>query len=260
MLGLAIAAFGIEQFIFGHTLAAFIPMAAKGNMELAVAYITGILFMLAGTRLWFKTAGKYSAWFPCALFLAICVLLHIPALISNLKNGSQWTVCFELIALAAGSLLAVILPVNSTAAEKTDYKQKRIAEILFAAALIVFSGLHFFYADYISTLIPSWIPFPLFWSYFFGVAFLATGVSILLHYIVRLSCTLLGIMFLTWVLVLHLPRCLSNPHTEAEWTSLFVALAISAAAFLFAETTVVLPNNSESGDFFNFKKQAETKG
>ena len=48
---------------------------------------------------------------------------------------------------------------------------------------------------------------------------------------IKLAANLLGIMFLLWVAVLHAPRSFSKLTFEPEWSSLFVALAISGIAF-----------------------------
>ena len=66
------------------------------------------------------------------------------------------------------------------------------------------------------------------------VAFVASAISIATLIKGRLAATSLGIMFLVWVLVLHLPRVVASPHNGNEWTSAFVALAMSGAAFLVA--------------------------
>jgi hypothetical protein len=66
------------------------------------------------------------------------------------------------------------------------------------------------------------------------VAFFASAISFIIQKQVKLSGTLLGLMFFIWVLILHLPRVIANIHTEPEWTSLFVALAFSGIAVLIA--------------------------
>ncbi len=236
LLAVAVVAFGIEQFIFQHPLTAFIPMTGLSQKQLIIAVITGVLFIVAGLRIAFNIGAKYAVWFPCTLFFILFLALHLPELLHNIHDGSQWTACFELIALCSGALMAVILNSPDRIETRSYYKNKWLntARYLFAAALIVFSGLHFVYADYISTLIPGWIPAHLFWSYFFGVAFIATAISLLLQLLIRLSTGLLAAMFFLWVLVLHLLRCIHNIHTEAEWTSLFVAIAMGATALMFA--------------------------
>jgi hypothetical protein len=43
-------------------------------------------------------------------------------------------------------------------------------------------------------------------------------------------------MYGSWVLMLHLPRVLAQPAMRAEWTSLFVALALCGGAWLVADS------------------------
>jgi hypothetical protein len=111
-----------------------------------------------------------------------------------------------------------------------------LGRFLFALPLLVFGIQHFMYARYVATLVPSWIPGHLFWAYFVGAAFVATTLSIATQIKARLSAIWLGIMFLLWVLVLHLPRVAAAPHNGDEWTSAFVALAMGGGAFLVAGT------------------------
>ena len=48
--------------------------------------------------------------------------------------------------------------------------------------------------------------------------------------------SLLGLMFFLWVVILHAPRVAASPHNGNEWTSAFVALAMSGSALLVAGT------------------------
>jgi sorbitol-specific phosphotransferase system component IIBC len=93
---------------------------------------------------------------------------------------------------------------------------------------------HLMYAKFVATLVPAWIPGQLFWAYFVGVAFFAAGLSIIARKLAPLAATLLGLMFLLWVILLHLPRVVASPHDGKEWTSAFVALAMSGSAFALA--------------------------
>jgi hypothetical protein len=108
------------------------------------------------------------------------------------------------------------------------------APYFFALSLLVFAGLHFVYAGYIATLIPAWIPFRLFWSYFVGVAFLAAALGITIKKGGRPAAMLMGSMFYSWVAIVHLPRVIASPQIESEWASMFVALAIGSAAWMLA--------------------------
>jgi hypothetical protein len=78
------------------------------------------------------------------------------------------------------------------------------------------------------------IPGHLFWTYFTGAGFIATGLEIVTNIYARLAGFMLGVMFLLWVLVLHAPRAIAAMHNGDEWTSLFVALAMGGASFILA--------------------------
>lgn len=108
--------------------------------------------------------------------------------------------------------------------------------ILFSLPIITFGILHLQHAKEVSTLVPSWIPNSVFWTYFAGVALLGSGVAILLKIRPGLIAALLGIMILIWFIILHIPRVINSPVTdlEGEVTSAFLALAYSGIAFIIA--------------------------
>jgi uncharacterized membrane protein len=163
-----------------------------------------------------------------AILLAVTILLRVllvfvPKLAANLHDPGPWTSGCELLALGGAALVL--------AGGHTTIK---LGRFLFALPLVVFGIQHFLYARFIATLVPSWIPGHLFWAYLVGVAFIAAALSIATQMRAHLAATWLGIMFLLWVLVLHLPRVAAVPHNGDEWTSAFIALAMSGGAFLVA--------------------------
>ncbi len=90
------------------------------------------------------------------------------------------------------------------------------------------------YAQYIATLMPALIPFPIFCTYFVGLAFFAGAISILAKINTRLACQFLGFMFSFWVIFIHSSRVASNIQIEAEGTSLFVELGFAGIFFIIA--------------------------
>jgi len=164
----------------------------------------------------------WRALYGWLFFLA----LHIPKLLPNLHDGGEWTATFEVIGFLAGACLIA----------GADGNRKLIAagRWLFLSGLIVFTALHYVYLQYIVSLIPAWLPGHLFWSWLVLIAFFAASISLLINRKVRLTGLLLGLMFLLWVLMLHLPRVIASPHIEAEWTSLFVCMAMGGVSLLLA--------------------------
>ncbi len=109
------------------------------------------------------------------------------------------------------------------------------ARVLFGITMIVYGIDHFQVLRFIATLIPSWIPFRLFWSAFTGVAFIAAGVCIIAKWQLRLASFFLGLMFFLWVLVVHASRIAASVHNQDEWNSGLIALAICGSAWILAE-------------------------
>jgi uncharacterized membrane protein len=106
----------------------------------------------------------------------------------------------------------------------------------FLAPQMIVAGMeHFIYAIYVFDMVPSWIPWHPFWTYFVGVALIAGGVGLIVRRTARLAAALLGSAIFIWVLVLHIPRALAY-RTANEWTSVFQALAMSGIAFILAAT------------------------
>ncbi|MEO7735506.1 MAG: DoxX family membrane protein, partial [Kofleriaceae bacterium] len=102
-------------------------------------------------------------------------------------------------------------------------------------ALPVFGLLHVIYVDYVASVIPGWLPGHVFWAYATGAAHAAGGLALATGVRARLAAVLLAVMFGTWVVILHLPRALAAAEPRAEWSSLFVALAMCAGSMLLID-------------------------
>jgi hypothetical protein len=102
--------------------------------------------------------------------------------------------------------------------------------------IIVFGAEHMLYGQYVQYLVPDWIPWHLFWTYFAGVALIAAGAGFILRIQLRLAGLLLGGAIFTWFLVLHIPRAAVAPVTDKgnELASVFESLGFSGIAFLLA--------------------------
>jgi len=115
-----------------------------------------------------------------------------------------------------------------------------LGRFFLAPQMIIAGSEHFIYAKFVFDLVPSWIPWHPFWTYFTGAALVAGGVGLLLRKTARLAAALLGAAIFIWVLVLHLPRAFAYANAN-EWTSVFQALAMSGTAFILAATPLRKP-------------------
>jgi uncharacterized membrane protein len=103
---------------------------------------------------------------------------------------------------------------------------------LYAAALTAFGIQHFIYADFLTSYVPVWIPWHLFFVYLVAVAFITAAISIVINKHVRLACTMLSIMLALFILLIHLPRLLDDPQNVQNWTRALQDVVIMGTALM----------------------------
>ena len=103
-----------------------------------------------------------------------------------------------------------------------------------AVALAMFSAEHFWAAKNLSTIVPKWLPGPMFWTYFFGVALAAAAISLILWWGVRWSSVGLVLFFWIIVLVVDLPGLPKFPHTRFFWILTARETCFGAGALVLA--------------------------
>jgi uncharacterized membrane protein len=113
-------------------------------------------------------------------------------------------------------------------------KAVALSNLCFAAPLAVFGALHLAAAKALATMVPSYMPWPLFWAYFFGFALLAASLSIATKILVRWSGLLFGIAMFCFVAMMDIPGALQNPRDRFGWILAIRELAFGAGAWLLA--------------------------
>jgi uncharacterized membrane protein YphA (DoxX/SURF4 family) len=243
LFGIPFVAFGVQYFIYGRFAGGLPPAPTWTPGAPATAYVLGALLIAAGATIAASAAiaadakSRLSATL-LGILLFVCVLLMFIATPSAiLHDGTARTRALEPLALAgaawvlAGSLSA---PPDARSRDAATDKLSTAGRLIFGASMVVFGIQHFMYGQFVAMLVPSWLRWHIFWTYFFGVALIAAGISIVTGIQARVAAILLGVMFLLWVVVLHAPRVAASPHNGDEWSSLFVAIAICGSCFIIA--------------------------
>ncbi|MGA2538618.1 MAG: hypothetical protein ABSF53_21600, partial [Terracidiphilus sp.] len=106
--------------------------------------------------------------------------------------------------------------------------------IFIAVSLAVFAPEHFGGPMRVADMVPSWMPAHLFWAYFVGCALFAAAASLTARKFVRLSSTLLGLMFFLFVCMLHIPSVLAHPTNRFGWAYALRDLSLAAGAWALA--------------------------
>jgi uncharacterized membrane protein len=126
-------------------------------------------------------------------------------------------------------------------AVKTDIAQARgldkivvLSNLCFALPLAVFGAEHLSDAGDIMPLVPSYMPWHLFWTYFVGFALLAASLSIATKIQVRWSGLLFGVMMFLFVAMMDIPGTLADPRNRFSWTLTLREMAFGGGGWLLA--------------------------
>lgn len=233
IFSLANIALGVETIVCAHS-----SLSVNGYVVIPIlpflppvpwlAYLLGAIWAALGIGLLWNVSMRSSALGLGGMLFICTLLLDVSNYFAHLGNMSLRTELFEPLALAT---LAWLLPGPSGMLATPDWLAQT-SRWLLALSLLVFGVDHFLALVGIGTLLPAWIPLHVFWVAFFGLVFLASSVSLVLDRGQRWTLAGLGLMFAIWVFTLHLPRVLGlyeipgAPQDPAEWSSLFIAVAL----------------------------------
>ena len=109
-----------------------------------------------------------------------------------------------------------------------------LGPVFVAAPLATFAAEHFVDAREIMQLVPVWMPARLFWTYLVGCALISAATSLVAMRFVRLSATLLGVMFFLFVLMMDLPFAIGHPGNRLAWNFVLRESAFAGGAWALA--------------------------
>ncbi len=231
---------GVQHFIFSDFIPVILPAWPSWipGSHAIFAYIIGGLLMGAGVAILFDIKGRTVAAITGAVFLVLVIVAHIPATMALYPwHLGSWTNAFKLLSMCGGAwMVAGSLDEHITRRVGFLEPIMPLGRYFLPITVVAFGYAHFLYVQFVKDLVPSWIPGHLFWTYFAGVALMASGLGIIFRVQARLAAFLLGLMIFLWFIMLHMPRAIADPHSGKgnEWTSVFEALAFSGIAFIMA--------------------------
>jgi uncharacterized membrane protein YphA (DoxX/SURF4 family) len=247
MFLMGIAELAIYSFVKGDiamTRPRPLPEFLQG-INPAMAYVSGALFLIS-VFLFYLNRYRSAALFTIVnLVFWLVTTRHIVNLWRDHINA------FKSLWFISGALLILVC--------LDDYRkyQKQVLwfNIIILAVFFVDCGIaHFQYAEFVQTLIPTFFPSPLFFTYFAGVCLVAGGIGLLIPQTKKLAALLSGIQIAGWFILLHIPRALSLGGDE--WIGVGESLAVSGICFMiFTE----LRSSSLKSETWNLKPETNLK-
>jgi uncharacterized membrane protein len=239
LFGICMAALGAANLASAHAdekVVSVFPWLPPGP---TLAYITGTFLFVVGLAIAARFHPRLAS-ILLGVFLFVCEL-HVQwhkAAHEPLDLGVRTTGFEVMVLCAAGLTLAGMFP---------DHHKPRkersgtggfliLGRYLFAISVLVFGTAHFLVGSHLAKTLPDWVPLRVLWPYAIGIVFVAAGLSIVVNWCDTLAATLLGVVFLLWFAILHLPHVISSghPYQVNEWSSMFISLALCGASWIIA--------------------------
>jgi uncharacterized membrane protein len=231
-VAVSLLVFGVQHFIYGGFVATLVPAFMPGR--LFWAYFVGVAFIAAAIGILTRMLARPAATMLGVMFFLFVVLLHIPRIIGNSRDGNEWTSGFVALAACGGAwILASAAPLEER--EKAD-PFLRLGRYFFAVAFTTFGIQHFVFGRYGAGLGPPWIPGRPLLAYLFGVIFVAAGATIFVGKKIPMAATLLATVTFLYFLLLYVPPIIKQLHDPRPWTSGFEILTLCGSALVLASS------------------------
>jgi len=192
----------------------------------ALAYVSGAVLLTCVVAVYLNNYRNVALLTIANIIFWLVATRHIfNAFLLNLWpdqiNG------FKALWLTVGAFLVL--------ASSNEY-QKHEKKILLANAIILFlffvgcGVAHFLYPEFTTSIIPDFIPFRTFFTYFAAVCLIAGGVGLLIPQTRKLAALLSGMQITGWFFLLHIPRALTLGGDE--WIGVGESLAVAGICFM----------------------------
>lgn len=146
-------------------------------------------------------------------------------------SPTNFWMCFAgLVYLAAG----VFVLRKEIGSARGWEKPIALGSVFIAVSLAMFAPEHFRGPDYIQQMAPPWMPVHWVWPYVIACALLAAATSLALRKFLRLSTTMLGLMFLLFVCMIYVRGVSRHPANRFAWTFALRDLSFAAGAWALA--------------------------
>jgi len=230
LIGLTVLGFMTNDFIVGRPPAWPAGFGGKETLSL----VLNVLLVAGCVAIIFQRQGAFAALLTAAIIFTFSFLIrYIPTIVKAQPKEILWNInAYKTLALIGGSLIVAVyfLRNNSPRSGKIFL----VIGTIFLSMFFIISGFaHFKFDDFIiDSLIPSYIPFHPFWTYFCGIALIAGGIGIQIYPLRKIAALSVGIMIAGWFLLLHIPRFFTNINDPSDQMGLCESFAFAGVMFV----------------------------
>jgi uncharacterized membrane protein len=243
--GLATIITGILDIVWGVFEASHQPIQALGEhipfMHL-FAYIAGVWLVVSGTAILSQRTERIGVAGSAIIYLAFA-FLGVPRFYTatHLLGFRLGVLVYVLFGIGQQLLLmspALILCADALSDPVWRERAATAGRWTLGLGPIVFGLLHLISPHVLARFVPHWVPFPVFWAVFAGVAFLLAGLAIVSGIQDVLAARLLGLMLLLFEAIVEIPPVFAQPHSQVAWGGAVYNVTALGACLIFSQFVI----------------------
>lgn len=222
---------GMVGLIKGDFTPIWLPVPKGVPARAVLVYLSAIVPLVSGVGLLWQRTAAVASRVLLSVLVAWLLLWNVPDLLLHPGMELTWAACQTAVLVAAAWVLYVWFAGGTGL---------RIARALYGLALIPFGIAHFTYIERTTAMVPGWLPWHLFWAYFFGGTFIAAGVAVLIGVYARLAAVLSVLQLGMFTLLVWVPVMAGRP-SASDWSEFVVSWALTAAGWVVADSYRDMP-------------------
>lgn len=242
------AAILIGLGILGPIQGDFTPVWAPGPDSMpahqVLVYLCALVSLGSGIGLFFRRTAPHAARVLFAYLLLWFLLLRVRDIVHSPTFGVFWP-GFETAVIVAAAWVLYTWFATDWDKRRLGFfagdKGLRIARVLYGLSSIFFGMAHFIDPKDTLVLEPGWLPWHMFWAYFFGCTFIAAGLGILIGVFARLAAALSVLQLSLFTLLVWVPIVAAGSKDASQWSETIVSVALTAAAWVVADSYRGMP-------------------
>jgi hypothetical protein len=235
---------GILGLIKGDFTPVWGPVPEGMPAHTVIADLCAIISLTTGVGMLWRGLAAHASRVLLAYLLLWFLLLRVRGIILSPTFGVFWPGVVTAVMVAGAWVLYTWFA--------TDWDRRRlgfaagdtglrIARVLYGLSSIFFGAAHFIDPQDTLVLEPGWLPWHVFWAYFFGCTFIAAGAGVLIGVYGRLAAALSVLQLSLFTLLVWVPIVAAGSANRFQWSETIVSVSVTASAWVVADSYRGMP-------------------